>query len=164
MRRRLPWLLALLLALPVAPAQAQTQPQAADAAPATTEAAPEVAPETQAAEVFARMDADRDGQLSLEEFERGITRPFGSQRQGVVYQKLPAHFRVLDADGDGFLDASEYEMLAQRWPLPGAPPMLAAADRNHDGRIDFREFVVLHVPREARAVATPHGAAPGATR
>jgi hypothetical protein len=151
MSTRLQWLLAMLLAAPAAAVPAQEQ----------REVAPAVAPEAQAAEIFARMDADRDGQLSLEEFERGIARPFGAQRQGVVYQKLPAHFRVLDADGDGLLGPAEYDQLAQRWPLPGSPPALAAADRNHDGRIDFREFAWLHVPRESRAADT---AATPATR
>jgi Ca2+-binding EF-hand superfamily protein len=94
------------------------------------------------------MDANRDGQLSLEEFENGIARPFGSQRQGVVYQKLPARFRALDADADGLLDAGEYANIALRWQGDEAPPPLAQADTNHDGRIDFREFAAVHVPRE----------------
>jgi Ca2+-binding EF-hand superfamily protein len=101
--------------------------------------------------MFARMDSDRDGQVSLEEFEAGIRRPYGAEREGVVYQKLPARFRVLDADGDGFLEASEYARLGERWQLPGSPPALALADRNRDGRIDFREFALLHAPHEATA-------------
>ena len=106
------------------------------------------AQEDEVVDAFARMDRDRDGQLSLEEFEQGIARPYGSQRAGVVYQRLPAHFRELDADADGFLTDGEYAGLAQRWQGEGAPPPLAEADRNEDGRIDFREFALLHAPRE----------------
>jgi len=133
------YLLALtfLLAAPLA-ANAQ-QEQAVPTAPSDSEAT----------EAFARMDSNRDGQLSLEEFENGIARPFGSQREGVVYQKLPARFRVLDADADGLLDANEYAGLSQRWQGAGsAPPPLAQADKNHDGKIDFREFAAVHLPRD----------------
>lgn len=101
-----------------------------------------------AAGAFARMDSDRDGQLSLKEFEQGLARPFGSQAEGVVYQKLPARFRSLDADGDSFLDASEYAGLASHWHGHGDMPTLAQADRNHDGRVDFREFAFIHSPSD----------------
>ena len=113
-------------------------------------------------DMFARMDRDRDGQLSLEEFEKGLARPYGSRRAGVVYQRLPAHFRELDADTDGYLAAAEYAGLAPRWQGAGEPPALSEADRSGDGRIDFREFALLHVPREfigdesaSAATATP---------
>ena len=147
MRRAKPWFAAL--ALCAAAAAAQTQ--AHDAPPSPPEPQDQALPslsDEEVADVFARLDSDRDGQVSLEEFETGIRRPYGAEREGVVYQKLPARFRVLDADGDGLLAPAEYDKLAARWPLPGTPPPLPQADRNHDGRIDFREFAALHAPRE----------------
>jgi Ca2+-binding EF-hand superfamily protein len=111
--------------------------------------APVAAASDEAAEAFARMDSDRDGQLSLKEFEQGIARPYGSQRDGVVYQRLPAGFRALDADADGYLEAAEYANLASRWPASRTPPPYAEADRSGDGRIDFREFAALHAPPES---------------
>lgn len=115
------------------------------------------------AEAFARMDSDRDGVLTLEEFETGSARPRGMDGVGVVYQRLPARFRALDADASGYLEAGEFEALVQRWQGPGPAPSLQAADRNGDARLDFREFArMLAPPDDAPPDHEADGAALGA--
>ncbi|MEO7251942.1 MAG: EF-hand domain-containing protein [Arenimonas sp.] len=99
---------------------------------------------------FARMDSDRDGQLTLQEFEKGTARPYGWTGEGVVYQRLPAQFRALDGDQSGYLEPGEYAQLAQRWQGAGSPPDFAGADRNGDARIDFREFAAIHAPDDSK--------------
>jgi Ca2+-binding EF-hand superfamily protein len=104
--------------------------------------------------LFAQMDSDRDGQVSQGEFEKGLRQPHGASRDGVVYQRLPARFRVLDADADGYLDAEEYVRLGIGWRGAGPVPAFAEADRSGDAKVDFREFAALHAPRTDAAEET----------
>ena len=108
----------------------------------------------EAAAMFAAMDSDRNGELSLREFEKGVSRPFGAREPGVVYQRLPARFRSLDGDQSGFLEAAEYAAFVQRWHGQGEAPALGVVDRNGDGRLDFREFAAMHVEPGEDASAT----------
>lgn len=75
-------------------------------------------------------DADGDGQVTLDEFR--------------------AHIAKLDADGDGALSAEELPLHPFRGPggagapakraLGGLPPFLAAADTDHDGKLELAEL------------------------
>jgi len=149
-RARLAWL-ALVLCAAATVAARELPPASDDYDDITLPDSPEDA--AAATEAFARMDSNRDGELSLEEFEKGLARPFGSQREGVVYQKLPARFRMFDTDGSSYLEPGEYAALVQRWFGPAEAPTLAQADHDHDGRIDFREFALEFAPRDEDATA-----------
>ncbi len=100
---------------------------------------------------FRRKDADGDGGLTLEEFERPVARSqAGAGRR--VGEDVEAAFRRKDRDGDGFLTAEE--LLGQTRPeasraeaarryeerLMLAEDALAAADQDHDGRLSRSEF------------------------
>jgi len=97
----------------------------------------EVAAEAEAA--FVRMDSNHDQQLSLEEFKALSS----NGRQGLVYPRLPAHFRSRDLDQSGFLEAGEFATLHMVMNAGSAAPTLAAADSNGDAKLDFREYVLL---------------------
>ncbi len=80
-------------------------------------------------EYLARMDADRDGRVSLAEYQAHLSRAF----------------RDMDRDGDGVLIGDEL-------PVRGARPVLLSEhhaalarafrrqDRDGDGRLDAREL------------------------
>jgi len=96
-----------------------------------------VAAEAEAA--FARLDSNHDRQLSLEEFK--TLSPSG--RQGLVYPRLPAHFRSRDLDQSGFLEAEEFAGLRMVIDAGSGAPTLASVDGNGDARLDFREYVLM---------------------
>ncbi len=105
--------------------------------PLTDEQLAETAAEAETA--FVRLDTNHDRQLSLDEF-KAIS---AGRRQGLVYQRLSAHFRSRDADQSGFLEAGEFAELQMVINAGSAAPTLASADGNGDDRLDFREYVLL---------------------
>ncbi|MFD3548238.1 EF-hand domain-containing protein [Streptomyces sp. NPDC058655] len=88
-------------------------------------------------------------------------------------RKIQGMFDAFDADGDGYLRRGDFEALAARWGrLPGVGPgtelrarveavvmgwwegLVAVADADDDGRVDFDELLVLvdRLPSMAGAV------------
>jgi calcium-binding protein CML len=64
-------------------------------------------------------------------------------------EEMREAFRVFDEDGDGYISAAELQAVLTRMGMPEAGclarvrDMIAAADRNSDGRVDFDEFKAM---------------------
>lgn len=129
-------LLAMLALAGAAEVSAQEQAQEE---PLPTPLIDEVAAAAAAEALFGRLDSDHDGQLSLEEFRAVMP----SRRQGVVYQRLSAHFRNRDTDQSGFLEAGEFAALLLIINAGSDAPTMESADSNADARLDFREYALL---------------------
>ena len=94
------------------------------------------------AAVFQRLDANKDGKLSTDEF----TRLRDAQRE----EMQARHFARMDADGNGSLSRAEF------------PPMLAhlrTLDANKDGKVTRDEFP-RHHGRHGSQDGRPGDAAP----
>ncbi len=61
--------------------------------------------------------------------------------------ELEAHFKIIDANGDGFITRAELKTGLTKFGMEVddavVDSMLAKADTNQDGKIDYEEF--LHV-------------------
>ena len=62
-----------------------------------------------------------------------------------------AAFRVLDADGDGYITMSDLEAMLTEGPRRSerARHILASAEPDHLGRVDFNRFLKMMLPRDA---------------
>jgi Ca2+-binding EF-hand superfamily protein len=96
-------------------------------------------------------DADGDGRISRAEFAAAMLSG-GGDRQAYYSQHLARQISliadVMDADGDGFIEATEY--LALFGAAPSLDPQLVQAaferlDADGDGRISREEFQAAHL-------------------
>lgn len=78
---------------------------------------------------FTRTDEDKDGWLTLEEYNFGIP----AERQDVI-DRFTRRFHLADIDGSGEVSMAEYMEFCAR--------VVAAADTNKDGMVTKDEFVV----------------------
>lgn len=69
--------------------------------------------------------------------------------KGEEEEMMREAFGVFDEDGDGYISAAELQAVLGRMGLPEAGcmarvrDMIAAADRDSDGRVDFEEFKAM---------------------
>jgi predicted ferric reductase/Ca2+-binding EF-hand superfamily protein len=102
--------------------------------------------------VLAGFDLNADGVITKDEFMEGVRKLIAGSDQ----EKLMFAFRVHDHDGDGSLSRDElYRMVAMSLsesdvsdrPTQSshavASTLFVAADKNRDGRIDFKEFEAI---------------------
>ena len=77
---------------------------------------------------FVRTDDNKDGQLTLAEYNFGIP----DDRQDVI-ERFTRRFRLADADSDGRITMDEYMEFCAK--------VVTAADANQDGMVTKDEFV-----------------------
>lgn len=78
--------------------------------------------------VFVRTDLDKDGTMTLSEYNDGIP----SEREDVI-DRFTKRFRLADADTSGRVTLEEYMAFCAN--------VVAAADTNQDGMVTLEEFV-----------------------
>jgi Ca2+-binding EF-hand superfamily protein len=78
--------------------------------------------------VFSRTDENKDGQLTLSEYNFGIP----DEREDVI-DRFTKRFRLADADNNGRVTMEEYMQFCVN--------VVTAADTNQDGQVTKEEFV-----------------------
>jgi Ca2+-binding EF-hand superfamily protein len=132
-------------------------PLAAQSAAPATAAEATAEDEARLDAVFAQWDSDHNGVLSRMEFGAALHEERDRAAQALE-SRLRGQFDQVDADDNGAIDPAEYgRLLLVRQAGKAAPP-LATFDANHDGHLQFGEYLAL-----VRQMATAHAATPATT-
>jgi len=87
------------------------------------------------------VDEDHTGHMSFDEFLQLMANRMSEQDS---QKELEDAFRTFDQDGNGFIEADELvrvvTSMGEKLTLEEATAMLAEADANNDGKIDYQEF------------------------
>ena len=98
-------------------------------------------------EICACLDINGDGAINLIEFVASTMEP-----QLFCEPRLcKAAFRVLDADGDGYITMRDLEAMLMEGPRRAerARQILESAEPDERGRVDFNRFLKMMLPRDA---------------
>jgi calcium-dependent protein kinase len=88
--------------------------------------------------IFAKIDADGNGSISYSEFLMATT----NWTKLLTDNRLEAAFKAFDKDRDGFISAQEVKAIFDEDDAM-CQAIVAEADLNTDGRIDFTEFKAM---------------------
>jgi calmodulin len=95
-------------------------------------------------DMIREVDADGNDTIDFTEFLALMSR---QMRQSDIEEELRETFRVFDRDGDGFISPQELRTLLISLGLDSSAQviraMIAEADRDRDGKINFAEFRAL---------------------
>ncbi|XP_061173346.1 uncharacterized protein LOC133182517, partial [Saccostrea echinata] len=91
------------------------------------------------------LDTNKNGQIDYAEFEKYMAGKFKDPNE--VEDEMQAAFKVFDKDGSGKIDAEELKTammnLGERMSDKDVNEMIAAADLDSDGKVDYKEFVKI---------------------
>ena len=99
--------------------------------------------------VFAAYVAPGMPGLRFQDFEALHAELAGDHGNAKEEEEMREAFSVFDEDGDSYISAAELQAVLVRMGLPEAGcmarvrDMIAAADRDSDGRVDFDEFKAM---------------------
>uniref|UniRef100_A0A0D9WF14 EF-hand domain-containing protein n=1 Tax=Leersia perrieri TaxID=77586 RepID=A0A0D9WF14_9ORYZ len=87
--------------------------------------------------------------LRFADFEALHAELAGGRAMAAAEEEMREAFGVFDEDGDGYISAAELQAVLSRMGVPEAAcmarvrDMIAAADRDSDGRVDYDEFKAM---------------------
>lgn len=98
-------------------------------------------PESELAQLVAVADVDANGTIDYNEFVAATAHVSRLEREEVLMRA----FQALDLDSSGAISADELRAALEKFGLADddAKELLASADANGDGKLDFEEFAAL---------------------
>jgi Ca2+-binding EF-hand superfamily protein len=93
--------------------------------------------------LFKFSDSDGDGKISLSEYVSAYSAEIALKLKPEEEAALRKQFRLLDANGDGWVSKAELKKAEDIMNHKGFAKIIALADKDGDGTISFEEFVAI---------------------